>query len=232
MSMTSVQPQHFVHTSSAAEFDLAPATVQRRIEETLHQRVHWHELERTLTLCNGHYLLIEEWSHDHDVGNDVAEQLVNLACLDAEPEFIAGDIVRRVQVGVAASVLVAVFSLLFLPALTLMLLWLPLALTALAVMAARPGRWLFRSALARAPVVEVLSPLGAAAAARDFVALLSERIQGAEVVLPRGSQRLAAELAELRRLLRCRLLSKHEFELARQRLQEHLRRGATLAARG
>lgn len=199
---------------------------RRREEACLHQRVHWHGLEPVLTLCNGHYLLIEDRAAEFSPAIPAMEPLVNLAYINPQPQFVPGDMLRRAQVGVIASVLVTLFAGLFAPQLIVLLVWLALSLTALAVMAARPGRWQFYSALAKAPVFAVHSPLGSVRQAGDFVALLSERIEGAEVVLPRGSQRLAAEFAELRRLRRCRLLSADDLVRARQQLQLRFRQGS------
>ena len=95
----------------------------------------------------------------------------------------------------------------------------------LAAMSAKPAYWVFHTASGQVPVCTIRGALLSSAAAEDFVNILRERIEGAEIVLPRGSRRLAAELAEHRRMLDSGCLSRRDYYGARQRLLNKFRAG-------
>jgi len=196
-----------------------PELPARRLEMQLRQRSHWHDLDRRLTLFNGHYLSV----CDHQRPQQ-EELVINLAYLAPIPRYEPGTVRQRLFTGAVALVLTLILaawlSSTLLPALMLAML----CVVALMLMSARPGRWVFYTALGETPVFSVLHGLTGRKEAAAFVDLLMERIEGASVVLPSGSRRLAAELAEHRRILLSGGLSRQQYQSARQRLLNQLAR--------
>lgn len=196
-----------------------PEPPARRLEVQLRQRSHWHDLDRRLTLFNGHYLSV----CDHQ-RPEQEELVINLAYLASEPRYEPGSLRQRLSAGAMALVVTltaaAWLSSSLIPALMLAML----CVVALMLMSARPGRWVFYTALGEMPVCSVLHGLTGRKEAAAFVDLLVERIEGASVVLPSGSRRLAAELAEHRRILLSGGLSRQQYKFARQRLLDQLAR--------
>jgi hypothetical protein len=194
-----------------------PSAEQRRSDARLLQRSPWQGSETEFELFNGHYLGIH-----NRLDPQQPERLLNLAYLSPQPAYYAGDLLRRLQLtAVAGGMLLLITALIqsdrFLPVLLA-----TLCLMLLALMSARPGRWVFSTAIGAIAVCEISCGPFSGARAEQFVALLRERIEGAQVVLPSGSRRLAAELAEHRRMLESGSLSRRHYESARQRLLRRL----------
>ncbi|PKM23031.1 MAG: hypothetical protein CVV10_01340 [Gammaproteobacteria bacterium HGW-Gammaproteobacteria-14] len=194
-----------------------PDLPARRLEVQLRQRSHWHDIDRQLTLFNGHYLSVCDRQRPEQ-----EELVINLAYLAPVPRYESGTLRQRFSMGAMALVLTlslgAWVSSSLIPALTLAML----SVIALMLMSARPGRWVFYTALGDTPVCSVLHGFTGRKDAVRLVALLAERIEGASVVLPVGSRRLAAELAEHRRILLSGGLSRRQYQCARQRLLAQL----------
>lgn len=190
-----------------------PASERRRSEARLLQANPWQGFEVELELFNGHYLGLR----DRLVPGQ-AEQVVNLAYLDPHPAYHAGDLpvrLRRVLMATLVPLLMAAYLQ------SGSVPWVLLAiccLLLLAAMSATPGYWVLKTALGRVPVCTIRGGLLSSVTAAHFVGLVRERIEGAEIVLPKGSRRLAAELAEHRRMLDSGFLSRRDYDSARQRL--------------
>lgn len=197
-----------------------PPVDQRRLELQLVQHRPWQDQESELVLFNGHYLAIRDRRHP-----DLPERIVNLAYLNAQPSYQPGNLQLRLWSGTAALLLVLAATIVMAPQSVLLVSLAALSLLLLMLMSARPGRWVFSTALGAVPVCEVSRSLLQHGKTKQFVSLIIERAEGAKAVLPTGSKRLAAELAEHRRMLESGSLSRRHYESARQRLLVHVRRG-------
>lgn len=197
-----------------------PPSDQRRSDARLLQANPWQGFEVELELFNGHYLGMR-----NGLVPGQPEQILNLAYLDPHPVYHPGDLsvrLRRVLVATLVPLLMAAyFQSGSVP-------WVLLAiccLLVLAAMSAKPGFWVLHTALGRAPVCTIRGGLLSSCTAEHFVSLVRERIEGAEIVLPRGSRRLAAELAEHRRMLEAGCLSRRHYDAAREHLLRQFRVG-------
>jgi hypothetical protein len=195
------------------DYVAVPSPEQRRLECRLLQRQPWQDSEAELELFNGHYLAVRDRRRP-----ELAERVINLAYLDPRPDYHCGDIVSRLLLTSLASLLVLVTVALLQPQAILMAVLAVTCLLLLAFMSASPGCWVFNTALGGIPVCSVSRGLLRLARPRHFVDMLAERAEGAQVILPKGSKRLAAELAEHRRMLESGTLSRRHYESARERL--------------
>lgn len=202
------------------DYVAVPAADQRRSEARLLQRGPWQGREVEFELFNGHYLGIRD-----RLRPDQPERVLNLAYLRAQPDYQRGDLLVRSRSVAMAGAMLLLVSALFQPSALPLVALAVLCLLALAAMSARPGRWLFSTALGAIPVCHISHRLWAPAEIEAFVSVISERIEGAQVVLPKGSRRLAAELAEHRRMLESGTLSRRHYESARERLLGRLKTG-------
>lgn len=213
--MTSRVHQHQL-AMLCAEYVSVPDGPSRRPERILRQRQPWLGSDIVLTLFNGHFLACQD-----RLQPQTSERVVNLAYLDARPRWSAGNLRQRLSLG-AALVLPAFLAGVWSPA------WAPALLVGLSclfawlVMSARPSSCHFYTALAGVPVCRIDCPWWQQKAVMAFIEALQERIDGARVVLPSGRQRLAAELAEHRRMLVSGGLSRQHYESARARLLQRL----------
>ena len=202
------------------EYVSLPPSDRRRSEARLYQANPWQGFDVEFELFNGHYLGVH-----NRLAADQSEHILNLAYLNPRPVYQRGDLqVRLLRVSLAA--LLPLLLAAFLQAAALP--WVSLAvacLLLLAAMSAKPAHWVFQTASGRVPVCTIRGALLSSAAAEHFVTILRERIEGAEIVLPRGSRRLAAELAEHRRMLHSGCLSRRDYDAARQRLLNKFRAG-------
>lgn len=205
----------------SGSYAVVPPVEQRRLEFQLVQHRPWQEQESEFVLFNGHYLAIRDRRRP-----DQAERIVNLAYLDVRPSYHSGNLWLRLWSGICALSLVLIGTMLLAPQSVLLVSLAGLSLLLLALMTARPSHWVFSTALGAVPVCEISSGLWRQGRAKHFVKLIMERAEGAKVVLPTGSKRLAAELAEHRRMLECGSLSRRHYETARQRLLGHVRQAA------
>ncbi|MCC1497795.1 hypothetical protein [Alcanivorax sp. 1008] len=201
-----------------------PSSNQRRIESRLLQRSPRRDEEVELVLFNGHYVAIRDRRRP-----EVPERVINLAYLDPQPTYHAGDIIIRVSLVGLVSMLMIIVATVLQPQALLMVAVAAPCLLLLALMSARLGRWEFRTATGAISVCSVSRELFRHARPRRFVELLAERAEGAQIILPKGNKRLAAELAEHRRMLDSGWLSKRLYESARRRLLKELRHKADLS---
>ena len=197
-----------------------PPSDRRRSDARLLQANPWQGFDVELELFNGHYLGIH-----NRLAAEQSEQILNLAYLNPRPVYQRGDLQARLR-RVSLAALVPLLLAAFLQAAALPWVLLAVAcLLLLAAMSAKPAYWVFHTASGQVPVCTIRGALLSSAAAEDFVNILRERIEGAEIVLPRGSRRLAAELAEHRRMLDSGCLSRRDYDGARQRLLNKFRAG-------
>lgn len=183
-----------------------------RLERTLSQRSRIHHRQRNFTLFNGHYLEMRESLRSRE-----RRAIFNLAFLDPEPRrhrrlawrWLGGTLV-----------LVALAAAAFIPGGPLP----GAAILALAVLASfqvvRRSRdqLVFFTNVGRMPVFALDLGLVSGRDSREFAGLMAERIEGASVLLPQGRERLAAEMAEHRRLHESGAISKRAYEKAKQRI--------------
>lgn len=199
-----------------------PPSDRRRSEARLVQSNPWQGFEVELELFNGHYLGI----HDR-LALEQSEQILNLAYLDPRPVYLAGDLPGRLCRVLLAALLPVLLAVFLQGGAAPWVLLAVGCLLVLAAMSAKPANWVFRTALGKVPVCTIRGGLVSSGAAEHFVNVVRERIEGAEVVLPSGSRRLAAELAEHRRMLQSGCLSRDDYNSARQRLLSRFRAGNT-----
>ena len=86
-------------------------------------------------------------------------------------------------------------------------------------------RLIFRTRFGGIAVFEMAVGLFHRRQAENFLVLLQERIQGGAEILPAGEERLAAEMAEHRRMLQDGWLSPARYDLAKQRIFSRYRKG-------
>lgn len=193
-----------------------PPVAQRRLESRLVQHRPWQEQEREFVLFNGHYLAIRDRRRP-----DLPEHIVNLAYLNAQPSYHGGNLSLRLWGGIGVFLLVLTGTLILAPELVLLVFVAALSLLLMLLMTGRPSQWVFSTDLGAVPVCEISRGLWQQGRAKSFVKLIMARAEGAKAVLPTGSKRLAAELAEHRRMLESGSLSRRHYESARQRLLGH-----------
>ena len=206
------------------DYVAVPPSAERRLEDRLVQHSPWQGEDVELVLFNGHYLAIRDRQR-----LELEERVVNLAYLYPRPEYQRGDVVTRMSVVGAVGLLMLMLAALLQPQALFMVALAVFSLLLLALMSARPGRWEFHTAVGAIPVCAVNRGLLRSADARRFVELLAQRAEGAQVVLPTGNKRLAAELAEHRRMLESGWLSPRHYASARRRLLQRLRRSADVS---
>jgi hypothetical protein len=192
-----------------------PESQERHTEHSFDWQALLNKREVHFDLFNGHYLKVQEIRRKR-----VRENIYNLAFVSAEPQ-------RLVQRSWGWLIMAGVML-----ALGLALLWAQYWLLTSAVMAAAPllgvqfarrcrNRLASVSAIGQVPLFEVETIWASKAAAERFAALLVERIQAAEAVLPTGRERLASEMAEHRRLFEAGSLSADRYEQAKKRILQH-----------
>lgn len=183
-----------------------------RLERSFSQRLPLHRMERSLTLFNGHFLELREKRRGRQ-----RRAVFNLAFVNPEPlekRFVA----VRWLAGAAAFGLLAAA-----------LLWggwlLAAALAgASAILLVMQGgrrshhRTIFYTAEGRAPLFSLELGWVAGRDCKAFAELIGERAQGSSTLLPDGRERLAVEVAELRRLHECGALSRRHYDVARKRI--------------
>jgi len=88
------------------------------------------------------------------------------------------------------------------------------------------SRIIFRTRYGGIAVFEIAASVLRRREAEKFVSLLCERIEGAASILPTGEKRLAAEMAEHRRMLTEGWLSKARYDLAKNRIFARYKKNA------
>ncbi|MFN3713243.1 MAG: hypothetical protein ACK4SX_06270 [Alcanivoracaceae bacterium] len=196
-----------------------PPDHQRRVDARLAQQLPWLGSAPELMVFNGHFLSLTDRRQP-----ELPERVINLAYLNPTPRWVRGDVRRRVCIAAVVGAMGGL-GLLLHPGAALALLLLLLSVVAWLVLSIRPGHWEFRTAIGGTPVCRISSALFHRADSKAFVTLISERADGASVVLPTGSRRVAAEIAEHRRMLKSGVLSQRHYQAARRRLLASMQRG-------
>jgi hypothetical protein len=196
-----------------------PPDDQRRVDACLVQQLPWLDSAPEWRLFNGHFLSLSDRRRPH-----MPERVINLAYLNPTPRWQPGDFRRRAAIA-AVMAAIAAFGLLIHPEAALPLLLLLVSAVSWLVLSVRPGGWEFRTAIGDTPVCTIACPPFRRAECMGFVQLICERADGARVVLPTGSRRVAAEIAEHRRMLDSGVLSRRHYDAARQRLLARMQQG-------
>lgn len=185
-----------------------------RMERSFSQQSRLHRFRRSFSLFNGHFLELREGRRGHE-----RRAVYNLAFLESQPRtrrFIAWRWVGVTALMLAAGVgvmwagfLLAGSGILAAAALTLF-------------QALRRSRYqlVFYSYVGGVPLFVLEPEWLVRGDAHAFAALLSERIEDAHWLLPRGRDRLAAIMAEHRRLHESGCLSQRRYERAKRRIME------------
>lgn len=183
-----------------------------RLERSFIQRSRVRGQDASFTLFNGHYLEMRESRRGRE-----RKAIFNLAFLCPRP---------RLHRRLAASwfVATALLSISAIPAFWFGTPAIGVALVALGALAGlralrrSRNQLVFVTNAGRAPVFALELGLVGGGETRAFAELLGERIDGAAMLLPRARERLAAEMAEHRRLLSSGAIGKRQYERARQRI--------------
>lgn len=200
------------------EFTRVPSVETRRVESSLtltRVMCRWQKF----ALFNGHFVSVTPYKK--------AERVANLAYLSTQPITVKVSAWRWL---LASIVIVA-------GALTTAFIeqWQESVLLSIAAIAALVGyvagrrdRVFFRTRFGGIAVFDLSVGLFQRAQARQFIALMQERIVGAASVLPEGDQRYAAEMAEHRRMLNEGWLSQSRYNVAKNRLFARYNRSESL----
>lgn len=197
------------------EFVRIPDAARRRHEQELVQQSAPFRRCYRLTLFNGHYLDCQQ--------PQGGSRVVNLAYLAEEPLIVRENAWRWLVAGLVAFAGVTVTSL-FAQLPESLALGVFAALCLVMYFALSRTRLIFRTRFGGIAVFELHHRMWNRRHSLDFARLLQERIRGAAVVLPKGDQRLAAEIAEHRRMLMEGWLSRSRYELAKKRIFSRYRR--------
>lgn len=192
-----------------------------RMERSFAQHSRLHGRARSFTLFNGHFLELRESTRSRD-----RRSVFNLAFLDPEPlhwRYIAWRWLTLTAVLWAGGSLMIIMNG-----------WLAGAamvgagvLTGIQSLRRSRRQLVFRTDLGRAALFVLDEGWITGRETREFAALLGERIRGAHTLLPRGRDRLAAEMAEHRRLRDSGSLSARRYDRAKQRIFARFRPGET-----
>ena len=191
-----------------------PADEQRRLEEGFSSGGWLAGPRRQMQLFNGHYLEVEK-----QVRGKVSAEVFNLAFVDPVPlqyRCIAHRwLIACALALVATGALVALWSEQSIAVAAGMGLVLVSALQA-----ARGSRreLVYLSCNGRVPLFSIGLGWPASKVARQQATRISERAEGARVILPGGTEGLAAEIAEHRRLLQAGCITRKRYEKAKRRL--------------
>lgn len=175
----------------------------------------WHGRWRGYMLFNGHYL--------ECYCRGAPGRVVNLAYLAAEPMQLRETAWRwmlAALVMVAGATLTAALG----QQVEAGALAVAATLTFVGYLLNVRQRLIFRSRTGGIALFEIPMGLFGRRRAQQFVDTLQARIDGAAGILPRGEARLAAEMAEHRRLLKEGWLSQSRYELAKKRIFARYRR--------
>lgn len=183
-----------------------------RLEASLNQRGRFQGGSRSLSLFNGHFLEVREAHRGRH-----RRAVLNLAFLEAGP--VAHQKIAWRWLATTAVVLVAGLATmwrdLLLPGSGLLALG---VLTGLQGLRRSGWQLVFYTHLGRVPAFVLEPGWLSRGEAERFADVLSERIQGAHWLLPQGRERLAAVMAEHRRLHDSGCVTTRQYERARQRI--------------
>lgn len=198
--------------SSYEDYLKVPEEEDRRRELLFRQRTLLNNSTCQVLLFNGHYL---KWCRGRGRGKQL--RYLNLAFVAPQPQ--------RVKVIAWRSLLIALLALLLSVGFALAVL-LPLALvaalsfTACLALAYRNStdRWVFYSRHGQVALFELDNQHRDRARFDALIKLLGARARKAAKGLPSGKDRLAAEVAEHRRLFEQGCVSAADYELAKRRI--------------
>ncbi len=185
-----------------------------RLESSFTQQSRIKGYSRSLSLFNGHFLEVREGYRGQQ-----RRAVLNLAFLEAGPlpqRFIAWRWIGLTALAVAAGV-AAISSGWVLAGAAVLAVGI---LTAFQALRRSRLQWVFYTYVGRIPVFALEPGWLIPGSARQFADLLSERIEGAHWLLPQGRDRLAALMAEHRRLHDSGCVSGRRYERARQRIMK------------
>jgi hypothetical protein len=183
-----------------------------RLERSFNQHNRLDGCRRSLTLFNGHFLELNERKGRHH-----RRAVFNLAFLETTPELHRCIAWRWIGLSGAALVVGGL-------AMATGLLAAGSGMLALAILtglqAARRSRYqlVFSTLVGRTPLFVIEPGWLFRGDAESFAALLGERIEGAHWLLPRGRDRLAAIMAEHRRLHESGSVSERRYQRAKRRI--------------
>lgn len=190
-----------------------------RMERSFTQHSRLHGRWRSFTLFNGHFLELRESTRSRD-----RRSVFNLAFLDPEPlhwRHVAWRWLTLTAVLLAGGVVTLVMNG-WLVGVALMGVG---VLTGFQTLRRSRRQLVFRTDLGRAALFVLDEGWITARETREFAALVGERVKGAHTLLPRGRGRLAAEMAEHRRLRDSGCLSARRYDRAKQRIFARFRPG-------
>lgn len=185
----------------------------RRVDATLVQRSRVRGQSRQVTLFNGHFL---EWI-EFNGRRPGRTRVVNLAFVAPEPR-LRQHIARRWWAGAALLAVLAGLGFWWSGSAAGAVLGGLAVIIAMSAARRSRRRLVFRTRYGGIAVFELYAGWRANAVTERFVAQLQERCREAETVLPGGRERLAAEMAEHRRLMKAGCLTEERYALAKKRL--------------
>lgn len=198
------------------EYVRVPAGQSRRDEYSFVQGSRFRRT-REFVLFNGHYLDCSE--------SDQGMRVVNLAYLSCNPVRVRDQAWRWL---IASIVLVggATLTAVYAQLMESILLSVGAMIALYGYLNSLRSRIIFRTRYGGIAVFEIAASVLRRREAERFVSLLCERIEGAATILPTGEKRLAAEMAEHRRMLTEGWLSKARYDLAKHRIFARYRKNA------
>ena len=191
-----------------------PPLERWRLESSFTQQSRLKRYSRSLALFNGHFLEVREGRKGQQ-----RRAVFNLAFLESGPvphRVIAWRWMVITVMSLCAGIGAMAFGFL-LPGSGVLALG---VLTAFQVLRRSCYQWVFYTHLGRVPVFVLEPGWLMRAETRQFADLLSERIEGAHWLLPEGRDRLAAIMAEHRRLHDSGSISTRRYERAKQRIMK------------
>lgn len=183
-----------------------------RLESSFAQQSRLRGYSRSFALFNGHFLEVRQGRKGQQ-----RRAVFNLAFLEAGPvphRVIAWRWILFTLLALSAGMGVMVFGLL-LPGAGILAAG---VLAAFQALRRSHYQWVFYTHVGRVPVFVLEAGWLMRAETRQFADLLTERIEGAHWLLPEGRDRLAAIMAEHRRLHESGCVSTRRYEGAKQRI--------------
>lgn len=194
--------------ASPDDYVRVPDASGRRTEDELVQFAGPFRPSQRLVLFNDHYL---------ESGHDGQRRVLNLAYIAPDALKVREISWRWLIAGLVASVGATASATAGAGIHALVLGILALSCLVCCAMTSR-SREIFRTRTGGIAVVEISHWLWGRRTSRAFAAQLVERMRAAERELPGDTQRLAAEMAEHRRMLTEGWLSRARYELAKKRI--------------
>lgn len=189
-----------------------PPLERWRLESSFSQQSRLRRYSRSFALFNGHFLEVREGRKGQQ-----RRAVFNLAFLEAGPvahRVIAWRWIVFTLTALGAGI-AAMAAGMLLPGSGALAVGI---LTAFQALRRSRYQWVFYTHVGRVPVFVLEPGWLMQADTRQFADLLSERIEGAHWLLPEGRDRLAAVMAEHRRLHDSGSVSTRRYERAKQRI--------------